>query len=114
MLSRDHNILWLPESNGYPTEIFQKDAKIEAVDQIDSWCPVPHSFSLRFLGEPARSDWFIFVFVAFSLRADNRELDANSTVLNNQRKKYSVCRMRADAATNDHHRPERLRQINPA
>ena len=28
------------------------------------------------------TDWFIFVFVAFSLRADNGELDENSTVLN--------------------------------
>ena len=25
MLSRDHNILWLPESNGYPTEIIYPD-----------------------------------------------------------------------------------------
>ena len=68
----------------------------------------------RSLTQTGVTDWFIFVFVAFSLRADNGELDANSTVLNNQQKKYSACRMRADAATNDHHRPERLRQINPA
>ena len=27
MLSRDHNILWLPESNGYPTPIIRRPAE---------------------------------------------------------------------------------------
>ena len=44
MLSRDHNILWLPESNGYPTEFIYGRA-VSADQILKGEVPAPESTS---------------------------------------------------------------------
>ena len=57
MLSRDHNILWLPESNGYPTRanLYAKRFRVTSIGSTEHWDRIGQFFAAFASGQTTAS-----------------------------------------------------------